>query len=288
MTMPNRILKESICTSDTIDSLSMFQEVVFYRLIVNCDDFGRFDARPKVLSAKLFPLKDISPEQLSDAINGLCAAGLIIVYEVDGKPFLQVNTWDKHQSKRAKKSKYPPPSESTCMQMHADSSNGNQVNANVPVFENRESRIEESYSYSEARERARDAAPAPAPAPAASVQADNSQMPVAAYCAEYGIKLTAGHFEQLREFYEQGITDDMMRHAVDEAVANNAPTWAYVRKCLDAWIVEGYKTLDEVKAANGKKAKGIEGSKAPPGKPPDDDEPFMPQPRFFSEIWSKQ
>lgn len=56
--MPNRILKESICVSESIDSLSWFEEVLFYRLIVNCDDFGRFDGRTAVIKNRLFPLKD--------------------------------------------------------------------------------------------------------------------------------------------------------------------------------------------------------------------------------------
>ena len=67
--MPNRILKESICTSDEIETLSAFQETFFYRLIVNCDDYGRMDARPKILASKLFPLKDIRAAQIEDALR---------------------------------------------------------------------------------------------------------------------------------------------------------------------------------------------------------------------------
>ena len=33
--MPNRIIKESICTSDNIEALTDFQETFFYRLIKN-------------------------------------------------------------------------------------------------------------------------------------------------------------------------------------------------------------------------------------------------------------
>ena len=105
--MPNRILKESICTSDNLDKLSAFQETVFYRLIVNCDDFGRFDARPKLLASKLFPLKEIRINQIQAALRALTSAGLVILYEVDGKPYLQMKTWDKHQQIRTKKSKFP-------------------------------------------------------------------------------------------------------------------------------------------------------------------------------------
>lgn len=107
--MPNRILKETICTSDTLDKLNSFQENVFYRLIVNCDDFGRMDARPRILATRLYPLKDIRAEQIENALQALSSAGLVIVYEVDGKPFVQMKTWERHQQIRNQKSKYPGP-----------------------------------------------------------------------------------------------------------------------------------------------------------------------------------
>lgn len=105
--MPNRIIKESICTSENIDSLSAFQETFFYRLIVNADDYGRLDARPKLLASKLFPLKEIRVSQIEDALRALTSAELVTLYTVDGKPFLQMNTWDRHQRIRNSKQKYP-------------------------------------------------------------------------------------------------------------------------------------------------------------------------------------
>lgn len=107
--MPNRIIKESICTSESVDQLTAFQETVFYRLIVNCDDFGRLDARAKILKSKLFPLKDIRTDQIEESLKALSSAELVVLYTVDGKPFLQMKTWEKHQQIRAKKSKYPAP-----------------------------------------------------------------------------------------------------------------------------------------------------------------------------------
>lgn len=114
--MPNRIIKESICTSDTIDQLTWFEEAFFYRLIVNCDDYGRFDARLPILKARLFPLKTITEKQIGEALNKLSTVGIVTVYEYDGRPYLQLVTWDKHQQIRAKKSKYPAPDVS-CNQM---------------------------------------------------------------------------------------------------------------------------------------------------------------------------
>ena len=117
--MPNRIIKESICTSEEVDQLNAFQETVFYRLIVNCDDYGRMDARAKILKSKLFPLKDVRVETIEAALEALASAELVILYQVDGKPFLQMKTWDRHQRVRAKVSKYPAPADACC-QLTAD------------------------------------------------------------------------------------------------------------------------------------------------------------------------
>ncbi len=125
--MPNRIIKESICTSDSIAELNWFEEVLFYRLIVNCDDYGRFDGRTAVVKNRLFPLKDnVTAKAVEAAVNKLVTVGLVTLYVFEGKPYLQLPTWDKHQIVRAKKSKYPSPddgmkvSEIICNQMQAD------------------------------------------------------------------------------------------------------------------------------------------------------------------------
>ena len=117
--MPNRIIKESICTSTEVDQLNWFEEVLFYRLIVNCDDYGRFDGRPAVIKSRLFPLKEnITLKNVSMAIDKLARIGLITPYESGGKPFLLLPTWNDHQVVRAKKSKFPDP-ENFCMHPHA-------------------------------------------------------------------------------------------------------------------------------------------------------------------------
>lgn len=107
--MPNRLIKESICTSDNLDALTWFEEVFFYRLIVNCDDFGRMDARPAILRARLFPLKTVTDAQITKALESLRSAAMIDLYTVDGRTFLQMRTWERHQQIRAKKSKCPSP-----------------------------------------------------------------------------------------------------------------------------------------------------------------------------------
>ena len=117
--MPDRIIRESICTSETLNQLSDFEERFWNRLIVNCDDYGRFDARPAILKGRLFPLMDgKTNKDMTNALSRLASAGLVELYQVDGKPFLRVVKWDKYQRIRAKRSKFPAPVD-TCRQMTA-------------------------------------------------------------------------------------------------------------------------------------------------------------------------
>ena len=135
--MPNRIIKESICTSDSVDRLSWFEECLFYRLIVNCDDYGRYDGRPAIIKNRLFPLKeDLTICEVSDAIQSLVGAELVALYIVGGRPYLQLVTWDEHQRIRAKRSKFPSPSDGE-LQTHDSNllSNDSELLTNASVIQ---------------------------------------------------------------------------------------------------------------------------------------------------------
>ena len=124
--MPNRIIKETICSSEKIDQLGADAECFFYRLIVNCDDFGLLDARPAILKSKCYPLKSIDSKRLQMMLAALAEAGLVELYSVEGRPYLHIKKWDRHQQIRAKRAKYPMPSERdeiTCNQLISDDSN---------------------------------------------------------------------------------------------------------------------------------------------------------------------
>lgn len=132
--MPNRIIKESICTSDSIDALTWMEEVFFYRLIVNCDDYGRCDARPAILKARLFPLKDITQKAITSCLDKLSSAGMVQLYEYDRKPYLQIVTWTAHQQVRNKRSRFPSPDDEKAILQSIDIKI-NQSQANVPVIQ---------------------------------------------------------------------------------------------------------------------------------------------------------
>jgi hypothetical protein len=107
--MPNRIIKESICTSKDINRLSADEEVFWYRLIVNCDDHGYLDADPSILRAKTFPrrIDTVTDELIVSWLQALTRLAMVEVFEKDGAFYLHLPSWATHQQVRSKRSKYP-------------------------------------------------------------------------------------------------------------------------------------------------------------------------------------
>lgn len=154
--MPNRILKEAIRTSPSVDALSPDEEVFWYRLITLLDDFGRYDGRPAVLRAMLYPLRldSVSEPQVEAWRDRLVGVGMLRLYSVDGSPYIEAISWREHQPTRAVKSRWPA-SDGQGSLLLADESNGKQPLADVPVFGIRSS-YSNSYSSDTAGKRRRD------------------------------------------------------------------------------------------------------------------------------------
>jgi hypothetical protein len=106
--MPNRILREGLLESSAIDLLDAEAERFFVRLMLRADDFGRYHANPAMLANMLFPLRrDIEPKQVADWLKQCQRAKLLRVYQVDGRPCLEIPKFG--QRSRAQQSKFPDP-----------------------------------------------------------------------------------------------------------------------------------------------------------------------------------
>mgnify|MGYP000370160022 CR=1 FL=1 len=108
--MPNRMLRDWT-NSDKVDKISAHAEAFFTRLIMKADDFGCFWADAKRLKANLYPLKSDSIRE-TDLLRWMAEchkAGLIVVYQSDGKEYLQII--DFNQRLRIQKSKFPLPND---------------------------------------------------------------------------------------------------------------------------------------------------------------------------------
>lgn len=110
--MPNRIIKESLCSSEKIASLSDFEFRLWVGLITQVDDAGRGDARPAIIKGRVFPFRErLSIKDIDAALQDLAAKGCVSLYTVDGKPYFLFPGWVKHQRVRDCKPKYPEPPE---------------------------------------------------------------------------------------------------------------------------------------------------------------------------------
>ena len=140
--MPNRIIKESIRTSKSITALSDFQFRLWTYLLTYVDDYGRGSADPELLKGFVFPRrKGVTEGTIQKTLAELATIGSVILYEVDGEPYLCFPNWSEHQSVRNKVSKFPAPNDallasaSNCKQLKSTASSCNQLLANVPVIQ---------------------------------------------------------------------------------------------------------------------------------------------------------
>ena len=67
-------------------------------------------------------------------------------------------------------------------------------------------------------------------------------------------RMSPGNMQEL-ETYREDLPDDLIMWAIDEAAANTARSWAYVRSILNELLNKGITTLGEAKAASDRKRK---------------------------------
>jgi len=87
-------------------------------ILTALDDWGRAEAKSKMLKAKVFPCNDmITAESIGTALRLYHDVGLVKLYEVSGKPYMSVphDKWFKYQThirkekRNVDESKYPAP-----------------------------------------------------------------------------------------------------------------------------------------------------------------------------------
>lgn len=119
--MPNRIIKESITTSEKLASLSDFEFRLWIGLITQADDAGRGDARPAVIKGRVFPFRErLTVKDVGSSLRALADKGCVTLYEIGGRPYFYFPNWSKHQRVRDCKPKYPEPTEDSLRQVAAD------------------------------------------------------------------------------------------------------------------------------------------------------------------------
>ncbi|MFI5803500.1 hypothetical protein [Streptomyces sp. NPDC051561] len=94
-----RTIKPEAFTSESLAEVSIAAERTFIGLFTQADDHGRFRDQAAVIAGALWSLRpEHGPLEVEDDLNQLDGAGLICRYEgEDGKRYLHIVTWSKHQ-----------------------------------------------------------------------------------------------------------------------------------------------------------------------------------------------
>lgn len=73
------------------------------------DDSGRMPCSPKTIKAQVFPSDNLTSENILGMLKELSANGLIIVYAVEDKEYLQITGWHHQRIDKPQKPKCPAP-----------------------------------------------------------------------------------------------------------------------------------------------------------------------------------
>lgn len=90
----SRNIKPGFFSNEHLAELDFATRLLFIGLWTEADREGRMEDRPKRLRMALFPADNVDVDHMLD---DLAASGFIQRYEVDGKRYLQVDSFTKHQ-----------------------------------------------------------------------------------------------------------------------------------------------------------------------------------------------
>lgn len=110
-----RSVYPDICTDETMAEVSARAERTFVRLWTHLDDAGRCLDNVKLIKAALYPLHDaMTAVEVTKDLLELEEHGLVVRYEVDGKPILAAKpeVWSCRQRPRHPKASDLPPAPS--------------------------------------------------------------------------------------------------------------------------------------------------------------------------------
>lgn len=249
--MPNRIISSGILTSDSLAQLSWFEQCVFFRLIVLCDDFGRYDGRPAVIRGQAFSLHNVTTTDIQNALSRLAAVGIVSNYIVDGRPYIQLEHWGKYQRLRNSKAKFPAPQESdNSPRVAAICGDSPRVAASCGLNPNPNPNPNPNYTP-----------PTPHGGEAAAAGLGR--------CADFYQQnigtLSPSTYQQMQEWLSV-LPDDVLILAMQAAADNGKRNWAYIKGVLKRCADTGIRSKADWDAAEAARNSGLprsEGKRSP-------------------------
>ena len=105
-----RSIKPELWQDEAVGDLSRDARLLFIGLITMADDEGRFRALPSLILGHVFPYDVDALRRLDGWLREVADAGLIVLYEVDGRPYGVLPGFRRHQRiNRPSPSRLPAP-----------------------------------------------------------------------------------------------------------------------------------------------------------------------------------
>lgn len=126
-----RTIKPEFFTSEQVVECSPNARLLFVATWVFADDHGRHAMSMRRLQMEAFPGDNFTLADVGRMFGELWQAGLVTVYEVDGKHYFCVNGWHHQKIDKKQDPRHPSPSEGTvvefCQEFVERSTNGSRT-----------------------------------------------------------------------------------------------------------------------------------------------------------------
>lgn len=108
--MTRRMIDSGMWSNENFAALPAMARLLQVGMINHADDQGRIKAHPAYLRSQIFPYDDVTIGDVQKWLQLITQNGTAIIYEVDGKEYLQlVKWWDYQSLQYAAPSEYPAP-----------------------------------------------------------------------------------------------------------------------------------------------------------------------------------
>jgi hypothetical protein len=112
-----RTIKPDFFDDEDLAELAFETRLLFIALWTIADRDGRLDDRPRKIKLRSFPWDDVD---IPSMLNDLSAGGFIERYEVEGKSYIEITNFAKHQRPNQREAPSSIPSRArTCTHVHA-------------------------------------------------------------------------------------------------------------------------------------------------------------------------
>lgn len=258
-----RFIHPDIWTDPAIGRLTPVERLFFIGCITNADDEGRLLGDPAFLRSTVFPYDDITLAEIQamrDRVVSVCCN--LVLYTIAGVDYLAFMKWRRYQSPRyPKASKLPPPPTQSCNQTDASLQQcSNQADASLQPNSCKHDATIAPWVGLGRDGMGSSSGDEAAITDATTTTAADGFAELVEFWRDNGFGIIGSMIqEQLHSYLDDGLPAELIRWAMEEAVASGGKTrnWGYVRSILNRLIKDGIH--DRPAAEADKRAK------SPPG-----------------------